>query len=70
MPIQAISSGSTNTIAGNVRAVAEKQQLAEAKQLERQQAQNAELERRKDESPKVVVNFQGQPTGTLINIIA
>lgn len=70
MSVQSLSSGNANTIAGAVRPIAENQRLAEAKQLERQQVQSADFERRKDEAPKVVVNAQGQPTGTLINMIA
>jgi hypothetical protein len=69
MSIQSISSGA-NSLALGKQPVAENKQSTEVKQIERQLAQVAELERRKEEAPKVVVNAQGQPTGTLISAIA
>ena len=69
MSIQSISSGA-NTLTLGKQPVTENKQSIEVKQLERQQAQAAEFQRRTEEAPKIVVNAQGQPTGTLINDIA
>lgn len=66
MPIQPLASSS----AGMAAPVSDSRQLSESKAIERQLAQRAELELRKQEAPSTFVNVQGQATGSLINIIA
>ena len=74
MAIQSITS-SLSAYAGSGAQASQTQQARQAEQS--QQARQAEQQPkpeervdRKEETPRPVVNAQGQPTGTLINVVA
>lgn len=71
----AVDSVSSNRPAQTVRQTTEDRQAQQAQAAERQQKQEEAREaqqksERQEAAPRPVVNAQGQPTGTLINVTA
>jgi hypothetical protein len=60
----------TSNISAYAGSGAQASQAQQAQQVERREPRPEERVERKEETPRPVVNAQGQQTGTLINVIA
>ncbi len=66
MSVQPVSSSGTFGVTGTNRQTS--LQLAETKEIERQQVQRADVERQKEQTQSAFINGQGQLTGSVINV--
>lgn len=69
MAVQSVTSNVSAYVNTGAQA-SQTQQAQQAQQAEKREPRPEERVERKEEPPKPVVNAQGQPTGTLINVIA